>query len=254
MQRFSFRELGEELAGGTPAGARVFQASGRPKQAQPPAPPPPPVFNEEEMKVAERDGYKKGFLDGTQESRNQAESEQAEVNRQLTGLVDRFSETILPLFNDYSQMLLQLKKDVPAAALAIARKVAGDALNENSHDIITGMAARYCETMMHEPKLTITVRETLADTLEAKLKEQAARLPANAHIVIVRDPDMPVTDCKIDWERGSMERNVEHVWQQVEKAVDDISATSVRDTEQHLDNLKNNLPPGDDNNPDKTKE
>jgi len=175
MQRFSFRELGEELAGGTPAGARVFQASGRPKQAQPPAPPPPPVFNEEEMKVAERDGYKKGFLDGTQESRNQAESEQAEVNRQLTGLVDRFSETILPLFNDYSQMLLQLKKDVPAAALAIARKVAGDALNENSHDIITGMAARYCETMMHEPKLTITVRETLADTLEAKLKEQAAR-------------------------------------------------------------------------------
>ena len=42
-------------------------------------------------------------------------------------------------------------------------------------------------------------------------------MPAATDIVVQRDPNMPLADCRIEWNHGGMERNTEQLWQQVEK-------------------------------------
>ena len=55
---------------------------------------------------------------------------------------------------------------MPNIALAVARKVAGVALQENAEAIISELAMRCCETMVSEPELTIVANEKMGDTLE----------------------------------------------------------------------------------------
>ena len=52
---------------------------------------------------------------------------------------------------------------------------------------------------------------------------------------------MPKSDCSIEWDSGSMERSVEHIWKQVERSIDSINAAAIRDAEQQLDLLSDIL-------------
>jgi flagellar assembly protein FliH len=222
LERLDFRELatGEKIANAAVLG-KVFMPS-RVKKEEPPPPPPPPTFSEDQMLEAEREGYKKGFMAGELEGQRKSESEQAEVNIKLVAMVDQFAQSVAPVFENYRQMVMQLQADLPKVALAIAQKVAGVALHENAAAIVSDLAMRSVESMITEPELTIVAHESLADTLENKLQELAKRLPAATQIIIVRDPDMPLSDCRIEWNNGSLARVTTQLWQNVEKAVSNM--------------------------------
>jgi len=248
LQRLDFKNFGDApIQGVSASGQKIFLPNGSREKAH--APPPPPIFSEEDMKTAERDGYKKGFLEGVADGRKQAESEQADVDRKLVALLDGFTEKLSPIFDDYRKTALQLREDMPKMAVAIAKKVAGHALDQHAEAVVSDVAIHACETMMQEAKLTFTIHESLADTLAGKLKELAGRMPAAAQLIILRSPDIPISDCNIEWEHGSMERSTQHIWQQIEKAIDNIIATSVRDSKQQLDVLSDTV-----HNPTGTKE
>lgn len=240
VQRFDFQEFIDIVP--SVKGPKVFHASKRQKEELPPPPPPPPTFSEEELKAAERDGYKKGFLEGTQEGRTQAENEQAAVERALAQTVEKFVQSIAPLFTDYRQMVMNLREQAPQVALAIARKVASGALEQNAAAVVQEVTLQCLDAMANEPKITITVHESLGDTLERKLQEIAARLPAATEIVIQRDPAMAQPDCRIEWGRGALARDTAQLWQQVEKAIGNMSAIATRDGTKQLEQLQAQVP------------
>jgi len=166
----------------------------------------------------------------------------------LTDIVEKFVASVAPLMADYRAKAIDLQEQTPKVALAVARKVAGPALDANGAKVIEDIAIHACETMFTEPQISIAVPEAVADTLERKLLEIASRLQAATDIVILRDPEMPPADCRIEWHNGVMERNTEKLWQNVERVLGDMSATAVRDTEIDMNNLQKNLPTGGDNN------
>ncbi|MBY0408028.1 MAG: hypothetical protein K2Q01_10075 [Rickettsiales bacterium] len=213
-------------------GSRSFTPSTRPPE--PEEPPPPPTFSEADLKQAERDGFQKGFLEGIKSGHEQAENEQAATNKQLTALAGKFEAAVMPMFTHYSSTILKMKESTASFALAIARKVAGSALEENAEKRVAEIATRACEALTGESRVTIAVHESLGDTLENLLKPLAARLPEHTEIVILRDPAMPIADCRIDWKLGRIEYTVEEMWQRVEAAAVGIAATALRDAEQDV--------------------
>ena len=223
------------MAPGVVATSRNFVASHQPKEEEVPA---EPTFNEADLKLAEREGYQKGFLEGIKEGRHQAESEQAAINAQLAALGSTFTGSVMPLFEDYKRMYLRISQELPKIALAIAQKVAGAALQENAAAQVAEIATRCCESMMSEPQLTITVHESLGDALEKMLSGLAARLPESTHIIILRDPATPKSDCKIEWKMGSMHYSTQEMWDRVEKAVHNMAALSMQEHEQQMQQLK----------------
>ncbi len=238
---FSFREFGASESSIAPASAsqKPFLPTGRKKEeAPPPPPPPPPTFSEDELKGAERDGYQKGFIDGIVEGKNQAESTQAEVDRALSATVEAFNNHLAPMFAIYREMLVQQAKLLPQIAQTIAKKVAGEALSENAYVNIEEICLRCVNAMMHEPKLLITVHESMAKKLEEKIAHASKSLQISGEITINGDANIAPPNCRIEWKNGAMFRDTEQLWQQVEQVVASMSATDERDASALCDQLE----------------
>jgi flagellar assembly protein FliH len=254
LQRFNFKDFADTMPEAKTVDGKPFVATRNVKPEMVEAPPPPPSFSEEQLKAAERDGYKKGFVEGTQEGRKQAESAQADVERALSETAARFAHSLTPLFADHQRMVTEIREHMPK--IALARKVAGRALDANAGEVIADMAAAACETMVGEHKLSITVHESMADCLTDKLARLAPSLPASTDIEILRDQHIPPADCRIEWNQGGMERNTSQLWQQIDKAVDNLVLTARRDTGEQMADLSAYmaLPPHESPSPDTHKE
>lgn len=236
VEPIQLRSFGDGVITDKSKGARVFIPNTKPPA--PEAPPPPPTFSEEELKAAERDGFQKGFLEGVKEGRKQMEMEQMQIDLQCAALASKFEQAVMPLFQHYERFGTLLYEQIPNIALSIAKKVAGEALQENAHKHIADIATRACETMMHEAKMTITAHESLGDKLEHMLQGLASRLPEHTEIIILRDPAMPLSDCRIDWKQGSLEHSQQVLWERVQKAIENLSVTQQRESMQDLNELK----------------
>src|SRR5690606_30268274 len=129
-----------------------------------------------------------------------------------------FVHAVAPLFADYRRMTGEITRDVPNAALAIARKVAGAALQENARANVEDVVTRCVQTVLAEPALTITVHESLAAALEQTLAERIKESQAAVDITVLRDAAMPVSDCRVEWKNGAFMRSTAKLWQDIERA------------------------------------
>jgi flagellar assembly protein FliH len=246
IQRFDFRELSVSEAAVQAASSSPFRKTREPVkpvvEELPPPPPPPPTFSEADLKNAEMKGYQRGFQEGIEDGKKQMETVQADIQKKLLENVEGFVKHINPLFADYRKMALDIQGQMPVLALAIAKKVAGAALENNAEAVVKDMAIRCCETLLAEPKLTITVHESMGDMLASQLEALTSRLQSATDITILRDPDMPQADCRIEWKNGAMERNTQRILEQTDRVTENMVASATRDTNEHLDTLQAQLP------------
>ncbi len=229
----TFREFDDS----TPLGKAIRKKPfAQKKEEEPEAPPPPPSFSEEQLKAAERDAYQKGFLEGTKEGHSQAQSEHAEIDRQITEGLENFIKSINPVFAQYKAHCQQLKQNMPVLALSIAKKVAGEALSIDHIAIIEAASKQCAEIMVSEPEITVTVNSRLAPALSHKIKQLGNREKA-ALVTVIPDEAIALSNYRIEWKNGSIERNIEKLWQQMDKAIGNMLATIANEEEEQLDLL-----------------
>jgi flagellar biosynthesis/type III secretory pathway protein FliH len=253
VQRFDYKEFSSSEVNfdKKPAEPSVFRKSQWLKNQQeeqqrqaaaiadvPPPPPEAPTFSEEDVKAAEMKGYQRGFQEGNEDGKRQLDAEREAMEKQMLAHVESFAKAIAPLFDDYRKIAVELRKQMPQVALAIARKVTAETLDEKADAIVSKMVLAACESMISEPKLTITVHESMGDLLAKQLEILTNRLNANNEIIILRSPDMPLSDYKLEWKNGAMERSVSHIWEQIERATENLVVSAARDTNAHLDQLQ----------------
>lgn len=240
---FSFRDLSEGEIARTIVG-KEFIPSGRTENPQQPeeVAPVAPTFSEEDLKNAEREAYKKGFLEGKKEGNIEAQNEQAAIDKQLLEKVDGFAGNIYPLFQSYQSMALLLRQEMPKVAMAVARKVAGEALDANAKAVIEALSLSCLQHMIKEPKFCITVHTSLSATLEKKMGELAASKPDLPAIQVLGNEQLNVADCKIEWAGGAMERNMDVLWQQVEGIISQMSDVAIKEANLELAQLAQALP------------
>src|SRR5262245_54097413 len=201
----------------------TFGADEKKPEAAPP-PPPAPTFSESQLKAGEQEGYRRGFLEGTKEGKQQAESEQAGVDRDLTEAVKQVAEQIQQLLTEYNGFARERQAEVPALALAIARKVAGQALDINPLPLIESLAIQCLERLLGEPQILVTVNDRLAPAMENRLITHFAGNSDPGEISIMGDAAMQPTDLRVEWAFGKAERNTEEVWRQVEQLIGQMVA------------------------------
>jgi flagellar assembly protein FliH len=187
-------------------------------------PPPPPTFSEEQVKTAEREAYKKGFLEGIEEGRRLQDSEQAVTDRKLMETLEHFIKAASPLLQDYGILLKHAKQEIPKVSLSIARKVAGGALAKNAQAVVEETALKCAELMLGEPKLVVTVHASFAESLKTKLAQLAATVQNTDSLEVVGNDSMPLPDCRVEWKHGALLRNTDKLWQDISKVVEGMSA------------------------------
>lgn len=214
-------------------------------------PPPPPTFNEEQLKAAEREAYKKGFLEGTEEGRRLQDSEQAATDRKLMESIEHFIKAVAPLLQDYRTLLTQAKQEIPRISLSIARKVAGGALAQDTQAVVDEAALKCIELMLGEPKLVVTVHASLADSLKTKVAQLTATVQNAASVEVVGNEGFPLADCRVEWRNGALLRNTEKLWQDIGKIVEDMSAAGAHEAQNKMEILQAALQAVSQTTPDK---
>mgnify|MGYP003392965031 CR=1 FL=1 len=211
------------------------------KTEEPEAAPPPPTFSEEELRAAERDAYQRGFLDGTKEGHATAQSEHSDVERILMEGLENFVQSIAPVFQQYRGHCQQLKQSMPPLALSIAKKVAGDALLQPAESIVESAAKQCAEIIINEPEVAVTINSRLAGVLSEKLKKLESREKAVANISVIADDNIILNNYRIEWKNGSLGRTTEKIWEQIDKAIDNMMAAVANEPPEQLDLLNKKI-------------
>lgn len=230
----------------TREGGKTFLPGGRRRSEGPPLP--PPTYNHEQFKAAERESYKKGFLEGVEDGRKQQDNDQAATERKLLEAIGGLANAAAPLFAHYRATMEQMRQDMPKAALAIARKAAGGALDQNAQAAVEETVMKCIEMMIDEPKLMITVHVSLAEAMKKKVEQLTATLPAGKDISVMADESLPAADCRVEWKNGAFTRDTGKLWQEITRVVEGMSASAHHDAKAQMDTLQQQLPATDETN------
>ncbi len=155
--------------------------------------------------------------------------------------LESFVNSISPIFDQYRKHCQQMRKDMPVLALAIAKKIANEALSEPAQYIVDEAAKQCAEALISEPEITVLINPRLAEALSFKLRQMGGREKYTDNITIIPEEAMPVSNYRIEWTNGSLERSTEKLWQQMDKAINNMIAAIVGEPEEQLEllNLQN---------------
>ena len=211
LQRYDFGAL-RDFRG--PIQHAVAQAAEETVVAPPP--PPAPTYSEEQMQMARIDAKKLGFNEGVLAGLAQAEAE-AEAN---TAASDQamlaISEQVITLSNSYTQVLKQQSLDVSELALMIAKKVAAEALNQHSVDVIAALVVRCLPVIYGRPRIMVELNPDTLPHAEARLKEYLVNHGYEGDIQFRANPALASSDASVDWGSGFAERSAATLWHDIE--------------------------------------
>ena len=221
LERYIPRSLdGEEETARRPFLGRQFGA----RPAAPPPEPPPPSFTEAELKAAEADAYRKGFVAGEQEGKAIAEAELAQVDRQIAGLMQPLADALVRQREHYNVCLREVAALMPNLAFALARKIAGDALQADALPLVSPIAERCIATMLGAPKIVVTVDEKIVERFEARLHQQFASREAPGEVIIHGEAFADPAMCRIEWSEGAAHIATADRLAQLDRLVQEMAA------------------------------
>lgn len=208
-----------------------------PTPPPPPPPPPPPTFSQEDMEKAYKQGfgegekagngagYGKGFTDGlTAGKKEGVETARKEF---LETAESRIANALEQIHGGLSQMLAQrnadnvARRDQPVhIALAILRKVLPETARRGGLTEIEALVRQCMTDMIDEPRFMVRVAEDVAEEVRPLLEAMAEHGGFAARLIVVSDPAMGKSDCRIEWGEGGVERDTNRILEDVSRAVE----------------------------------
>lgn len=177
------------------------------EEEPPPDPATLPAYSEIDMAAiraaARAEGFDAGKAEGLAEGSTGAEAA-------LAHAVAHAAEALEALLPELEAKIDAAQKDAAALALAMARRIAGVALARQPLAEIEAMVAQ-CLADLDPGRSASRVVVRCAEALAAPLADQVAaltqRLGFPGKVVVLADPGIADTDCRVEWADGGAERN-----------------------------------------------
>ena len=176
---------------------------------------PKPTYTQEQLDAACQDSYAQGKEDG---KIAQAEDQQEHMNAVLSRIEQKIGEVIEQSQSEWQKQLAQLQE----IALVIARKIMPTYINRHGAGEIETIVAKVIAEMGREPRLVFRVNEANFDSVSARINALAATAAYAGKLVILGDPDMGVSDCRIEWADGGIERDLKKLWHDIDRIMEDV--------------------------------
>ena len=178
-------------------------------QEEIPAKPKEPSYSQSELdaavKSAEERGYEKGFNAATTEMQKAIASVLEEVNNRLMALLSGEDEN---------------KREAEASAL----KFAVELVRKLLPNLEAGVAKQEVEAFLSdnfskfrgEKNLSFSFHPDMAAEIAPQLSKLAEKNDFEGKISVHKDINLNLSDCRVEWRNGGVERNTEEVLEKVE--------------------------------------
>lgn len=189
----------------------------------PETPPPPPTFSEAELAAAKEAAYQRGFEEGEMKGKAIANSELAKLDQSILALIPGITQKVHTSLQHYRAFIDEQKQAMPKLAEACAKKLCGDLPPEFLLEQLTKRTIDCVERILGEPEIFVFVHPDLSDNLETKLAAHFAKSHEPGDIFIHKDPELPLSDCRVEWQFGGMAYQQGVVEQALQRMIEGLS-------------------------------
>ena len=186
-------------------------------QPEPPPPPPPPSFSEQQMNEAKQQAFQQGYASGKIDAEaainKQAEAEAAAIK----AVLDLISNRITIASETHTEYLKSQQEVMLRTILAVARKVAGDALKSEPHASVESLLRECVGLVAGTERVVVAVPPAKLEGLRQAIKLVREQLTGfQGELVIEPDANLGENDCRVEWNNGQAVRNTESLWAAIE--------------------------------------
>jgi flagellar assembly protein FliH len=140
---------------------------------------------------------------GVQEGRAQAE---AQVQARLADALNRLAAAATGMIGAADAQDEAREAQALDFALALARKIAGEALAAHPVEAILETARSALQHLRGVPHLAVRVNDALVEETEGALKRLARERGYEGRLIVLGDPDLPPGDARMEWADGGVVR------------------------------------------------
>jgi flagellar assembly protein FliH len=175
----------------------------------------PPTYTVEELEEAKNIAHQQGKQEGKAEA-------MASIEQQASLTLDLVLRQIGDLLSEYKDWTAEVHHDSISMALSIMRKLAPELLRGSELPQVEHIVNEAFQFLTDQPKVMIRVASELEGALSSKVNLMASRVGYEGQVVLTGDPELELTDCRISWYAGAVERSLDETWGQIDEMVDRV--------------------------------
>ncbi len=185
---------------------------------------PKPTFSQEQLEAAQKEAYEKGMADGQKAAK---QDQQNHMNALLAKIDHNTHHLVTESLGEWQRQLAQLQE----IALVIARKIMPSFIARHGLEEIESIVAKIVTEMSHEPRLVFRVNEAQFDDAKTRINAIAESAAYAGKLVILGDPDLDLSECRIEWADGGIERDLKTLWQDIDRVMGEVQTIEPTPTE-----------------------
>ena len=165
---------------------------------------------------AEKQAYKNGYDAAKAEISVETKTQEEAIKN----ILETLSNRITLAAEDNKKQLDSQQEKLTQISLAIAKKVAGDALKNEPYNNIKMVVKECLGLIIDEPKIVIGVSAQFAVGLKQRVDNLRISLQGfNGDIIIEENPNIADYDARVEWKNGFAERNTDAIWKEIEQVI-----------------------------------
>ena len=172
-----------------------------------------PSFSEEELAAAKQESYDQGRQDAIREMEVHAEQILAVTQQSVASKLEQ-------IFALQEQGIHLAERNTVELANVIVRKLFPTLVVEHGLPEIMAVVRNTLDQFREEPSVTIRVHTDYEESLTKTTEEMAERGIFKGVVHIIGDPEVSPGDCRIEWDGGGAERNMDRLFEEIDVIVE----------------------------------
>ena len=189
-----------------------------------------PTFSAEELESARAQALSEGRMNGLAEGRDAAWKEA------MASIEKQNSDTLTTIAASLNKAMTTLEKSAENAfstaveiAVAVCKKAVPSLCETNALEEVRLLLEKNLHFLKDEPKISLRLNPSLADPIKPVVTDLVKKEAYAGRIAVVRDENVPVGDCRVEWKNGGLEKNLQEVLNHTEELINLYTHTSPAD-------------------------
>lgn len=168
---------------------------------------------ERKVRAAEAAGRTQGLADGRAEAL-------AGIEAQMSATLERVLQACTRLLDTERDAERALEAEAAQIAHAMASRLAPALMRAHPLAEIEALVSECLDGCRREPRIVIRVHAELVEPLSARLEALKAASNYTGQVILIEDPALGPSDCRVEWPDGGAERDMDAVEQAISRAVE----------------------------------
>jgi flagellar assembly protein FliH len=170
-------------------------------------------FTQEDLDVVREQALAQGIEQGVRQTLAQLEGD-------IAVALEKIAADAGTLIRERAAVTNTLRAQAVTLAHALATRLAGRLMEDHPLAEIEALVTECLGEHYSEPRLVIRTSEALLEPLRERIDALAAEQGFPGHIVLLADPALAGSDCRIEWPDGGVERNRQALLHEVDSAIE----------------------------------